>query len=59
MNLKDIKRELKLTDADIGKMFGYKNYASYYNSARRKHVENGIMQFYRLILSKDKSNKIQ
>ncbi len=52
MTIKEIKRELGLTDAEIGEMFGYKNYPSYYNSARRKHVENGIIKLYELMLSK-------
>jgi hypothetical protein len=52
MNIKEIKRKLNIGDAEIGEMFGYKNYASYYNSARRKHVENGISKLYELMLSK-------
>ena len=49
MELIEIKRELRLTDADIGKMFGYKNYASYYNASRKKHIENGVVKLYELI----------
>ena len=54
MNIKEIKRTLGLTDADIGEMFGYKNYPSYYNSARRKHVENGVVKLYELIKNRVK-----
>ena len=49
MDIKTFKRLYGLTDADIGEMFGYKNYASYYNSARRKHIENGIVRIIELI----------
>lgn len=54
MNIKEIKRELGITDADIGEMFGYKNYPSYYNSARRKHVENGVVKLHELIKNRGK-----
>lgn len=47
--LKEIKRELGLTDADIGKIFGYKNAHSYYQSARRKHIEAGVVELYKKI----------
>ena len=54
MNIKEIKRELGITDAGIGEMFGYKNYPSYYNSARRKNVENGVVKLYELIKNRVK-----
>lgn len=46
MTIKEIKRELKITDADIADMFGYKNSISYSNSARKHHIENGIVSLY-------------
>ena len=49
MNIKEIKRTLNIGDAEIGEMFGYKNYSSYYNAARRKHIENGIIKLYEII----------
>ena len=49
MNIKEIKRTLNIGDAEIGKMFGYKNYPSYYNASRRKHIENGVVKLYKLI----------
>ncbi len=45
-DLKEIKRELGLTDADIGEMFVYKNAHSYYQAARRKHIEAGLVKLY-------------
>lgn len=46
MTIKEIKRELKITDSDIAEMFGYKNQMSYSNSARKHHIENGIVKLY-------------
>lgn len=45
-DLKHIKKELGLTNADIAQMFGYANANSYYASARREHLENGIVELY-------------
>lgn len=52
MDIKEIKRELNIGDAEIGEMFGYKNYASYYNSARRHHIEKGIICLYQLLANR-------
>ena len=52
MKLIEIKRKLNIGDAEIGEMFGYKNYSSYYNAARRKHIENGIIKLYEIIKKK-------
>jgi hypothetical protein len=52
MTIKEIKRELKLTDADIAEMFGYKNAVSYSNSARKHHIESGIVSLYQVILDR-------
>ena len=49
MNFKEIKKKLNIGDAEIGEMFGYKNYASYYNATRRKHIEDGIVNLYQII----------
>ena len=49
LTIKKIKNTLSITDAEIGEMFGYKNYASYYNASRRKHIENGVVKLYELI----------
>jgi len=52
MNFKEIKRKLNIGDAEIGEMFGYKNYSSYYNASRRKHIENGVVKLYEIINKK-------
>lgn len=46
MTIKQIKKELRLTNEDIAKFFGYKNKASYYHAARRKDIEAGIVEIY-------------
>ena len=48
MNIKQIKKELGISDKDIAKFFGYKNKQSYYHASRRKHIEQGILNIYRL-----------
>lgn len=52
MNIKQIKKELGITNKDIAEFFGYKNEASYYHATRRKDIEQGIVKLYRLIESK-------
>ena len=49
MNIKKIKKELSITDKDIAEFFGYKNKASYYHATRRKYIEQGIVDIYRLV----------
>ena len=41
-----VKKELGLTQNDIAKMFGYKDGGSYARSARKKHVDNGIVEIH-------------
>ena len=52
MTIKQIKKELGITDKDIAKFFGYKNKASYYHAATRKDIERGIINIYRIVQSK-------
>lgn len=49
MNIKQIKKELGITDKDIAEFFNYKNKASYYHATRRKDIEQGIVNIYRLV----------
>lgn len=44
-----IKKELGLTNADIANMFGYANAHSFVTSARRQHIENGIVKLYEIL----------
>jgi hypothetical protein len=48
-SIKEIKKELNLTDSDIAEMFGYKSAVSYRNSSRKANIEMGIEKFYHLI----------
>ena len=43
-----VKKELGITQNDIAKMFGYKEGGSYARSARKRHVDNGIISIYEL-----------
>ena len=50
MTIKELKKELKLNDKDISKMFGYKNPMSYANAKRGKtKIEEGLVSFYQHI----------
>ena len=53
LDIKVIKKALGLTDADIAKMFGYKDANGFRNSTRRPHIENGIIELYSLIKNKE------
>jgi len=46
--IKEIKKQLEITNKDIAKMFGYKNLSSYSNASRKKHIENGIVELFKL-----------
>lgn len=48
MRIQEVKKELSLTDGDIGRAFGYKNDHSYYQSARRSKIEAGVVAIYKL-----------
>lgn len=42
MGIKELKKELGLTNADIAKFFGLKEKAYYYSSARKRYEESFI-----------------
>ncbi|MCW0518313.1 MULTISPECIES: hypothetical protein [Weeksellaceae] len=48
-NIKQIKKELGLKDADISEIFGYKTPAAYSTSSAKPRIEKGIEAIYRLI----------
>lgn len=50
MNIKEVKKALGIKNADIAKYFGYKNELSYNTSARRGHIEAGIIAIYQRTL---------
>lgn len=52
MTIQQLKKELKITNLDIAKMFGYKNLMSYANSSAKKRIEKGLIEFYNTINQK-------
>lgn len=51
--MEKIKKQLNLTNADIARMFGYKDVNSYNNSSRKKYIERGIIALFRLMIQKN------
>ena len=45
MNIKQLKKELKINNSDIAKMFDM-SYSSYANSTAKKRYENALCKFY-------------
>lgn len=48
--IREIKKKLNITDADIAVMFNYKNASSYATSSAKKRVETGLVKFYELTI---------
>jgi hypothetical protein len=53
MEIKQAKKELGLSNRMIAEFFGYKNEISYNNSPRKTHIENGIIEIYKILKLKD------
>ena len=56
MKIKDLKKELGLTNADIAKFFGLKEKAYYYSSARKRYEESFI-RIYEFLKGEGKKEK--
>jgi hypothetical protein len=52
MTIQEVKRKLGIRDSDIAEMFGYKNAVSYANSARKHHIEAGVVKLYETMLDR-------
>jgi hypothetical protein len=52
MTIQEVKRKLGLRDSDIAEIFGYKNAVSYANSARKHHIEAGVVKLYETMLDR-------
>lgn len=52
MDIKQIKQTLKLSDAEIAEMFGYKTAMAYYNSSAKSRIEKGVEILYQKIKEK-------
>jgi len=48
VDIKQIKKKLKIGDKEIAEAFGYKNAHSFRTSARRQLVEQGIIAIYKM-----------
>jgi len=49
LTIKDVKKALKIKDADISAMFDFKNVMSYRNSSAKERIEKGIINLYLII----------
>lgn len=49
LDIKQVKKLLGIKDADIAKMFDFKNVLSYRNSSAKSRIEKGIIVLYKLI----------
>ena len=58
MEIKQLKKELGLTNADIAKFFGLKEKAYYYSSARKRYEES-IIRIYEFLKRKGEKKKNQ
>lgn len=47
-DFKELKKKLRLSNADIAKMYGL-NVSSYNNSTAKKKYENALLQFYNIL----------
>lgn len=59
MTIRQIKKELGISNKDIAEFFGYSNIDSYQNAARKKNIENGIIKLYEVfkrVAEKEKNN---
>jgi isopentenyldiphosphate isomerase len=52
MNIKELKKELGLTNKQLSEFFGYKNSLSYRNSTAKPRIESGLCSFYAFAKSK-------
>jgi len=57
MDIKQLKKELGLTNADIAKFFGLKEKAYYYSSARKRYEESFIRIYSFLREGEKKKNQ--
>ena len=56
MDIKQLKKELGLTNADLAKFFGLKERAYYYSSARKRYEESFI-RIYEFLKGGEKKEK--
>ena len=55
-NIKEIKKDLKITDEDIAKAFNYASGSAYRNSSAKQRIEAGISFIYNRTVLKLKTD---
>ena len=48
-DFQEIKKELDLTDAKMGEIFGFKNANAYSHSSAKKRYEDAVVKLYQLM----------
>lgn len=56
MNIKELKRELNISNADLAKCFNM-TYGAYANSTAKERYETALLNFYKLAKKGWKKNK--
>lgn len=49
LTIKDVKKALKIKDADIAEMFDFKNVMAYRNSSAKPRIEKGVLLIFKLL----------
>ena len=57
ITIKQIKRELGITNKEIAEFFQFKSYMGYANSTSKPRIENGIIELYKLMKSEGTNTK--
>lgn len=56
-NIAEIRKEYRISNAWLAKVFGYKNVSSYNKSAGKKSIENGVVELVNIIDSDNAEKK--
>lgn len=54
LDIETVKERLGVSEAEIGKMFGYKNARSFHEAHRRPKIEAGVVKLFKIFLTKTK-----
>lgn len=57
ITIKDVYKDLAISDTEIAEFFGYANRHSYATSTRKDKVEKGVIMLYSLIVERYKTKK--
>ena len=57
MTIKEVKKELGLTDDNLAEFFQYKTGNAYRHSSAKPRIENGIVELYHRIKGGKKSKR--